>query len=147
MKKPLYIICIITFLFVFAISGIAICQEKKIWGKEKRAAHKLLGELQLVYQQVIELIDKTLSEELGDPDELTNFKKGFSQEFNLELMPEKLLDLQNFGSKMRSKIASYYKYWKEEEFVDESILEKLKNIYDFLEQLFPSPMLPQIDLN
>ena len=147
MKKTIFIGIIVILIVIFSISGLSVCQEKKIWGRENRAAHKLLGELQLVYQQVIELIDKTLSEELGDPDELTNFKKGFSQEFNPELMPEKLLDLQNFGSKMRSKIASYYKYWKEEEFVDESALQILKNTYDFLGQLCPPPMLPKIDLN
>jgi len=128
MKKPLYIICIITFLFVFAISGIAICQEKKIWGKEKRAAHKLLGELQLVYQQVIELIDKALSEELGDPDELNSFKELLFKEYNPELMPENLADLENFGFRMLREINNHYLYWKDEEYVDETILENLKEI-------------------
>ena len=147
MKKTIFIGIIVTLIVVFSISGITVCQEKKIWGKENRAAHKLLGELQLVYQQVIELVDKALSEELGDPDELTIFKESFSKEFNPELMPEKLLDLQNFGNKMKTRILLYYNYWKQEEFVDESILEKLENISNFLDQISPPQQLPELELN
>jgi len=138
MKRSILIISIILLVVVFSWSCSSICAEKKVWGKDAKAAQKLVGELQSAYQQVIQLIDKALNEELGDPDELARFKEEFTKKFNPEIMPEKLTDLQDFGFRMSSEINKTCSYWKEKEYVDETILENLKAIMGLTVILPPS---------
>ena len=130
MKKAIVIGVLVVLIITLYVGCFTAFAEKKIWGKENRAANKLLGELQLVYQQVIELVHKALSEELGDPDVLVKFKDDISKKYNPELAPEKLEEIEIFCAKMLNKLNTFYSYIKEEELVDETIIGYLEEIYN-----------------
>jgi hypothetical protein len=119
-------ILIALLVLVFAVSGGA--QEKKVWGKRNIWAKELTEHLTKLYGGITQLVERGLSEELGDPDFLEKMKKEMEERFHPELIPEGAGEVEQFATDFVGYLIDTHQTLKSEWLADEAFIEELKKV-------------------
>jgi hypothetical protein len=119
-------ILIALLVLVFAVSGGA--QEKKVWGKRNIWAKELTEHLTRLYGGITQLVERGLSEELGDPDFLEKTKKEIEERFHPELIPEGVENVEQFATAFVGYLIDTHQTLKSEWLADEAFIEELKKV-------------------
>lgn len=126
MKRVTLGILIALLVLVFAVSGGA--QEKKVWGKRNIWAKELTEHLTRLYGGITQLVERGLSEELGDPDFLEKTKKEIEERFHPELIPEGVENVEQFATAFVGYLIDTHQTLKSEWLADEAFIEELKKV-------------------
>ena len=122
---------LIGFTAVLIVSLIIGCSTafaaKKTWGKQNKIANEIAVSIQNLYINILQVLEKGINDELGDPDILEKFKDDITKKYNPELVPESLEEIETFASSFIEEVIDFHKNIEEGDWADSSLISELKD--------------------